>query len=158
MSVFKSIDKYIGLKCYSLMVKFEARYCIKIGITEPPAITTIIYDKHHKEWKSYGVTRSDISRVVEEFCRIKPVHGLWRQVAILRATNTIKNAVKQKRIKFLGDDKLEYTDRIGKYCGYRVNFKELEQIFIETTRTGFKNGDIVDILNKEYQKGVRSKK
>lgn len=151
MNPFKKIDNFIGLKLYPLQVKMDAKSYRAYGFTEPEALSKIIYNKRSKMWKSYGIKLEDISKVVYEYYRIKPLHGLALRIDLIKAKSAIRTAIKQKRIVFIGENKAEYTDR--GFSKFKVSFAELADIFIRKVEKGFTIEMIVKILEEEYKKG-----
>ncbi len=150
MSLFSSIDKFIGRGVYKILVTNEAKALLKVGISEPEAIAKIIYGQRSKVWKSYDIGIKEITSVVEKACEIRPLKGIRLKLALHRARITLRDAVKQKRIVFLGENKAKYTDR--GYSRYVVTFDELAGIFIEKTKQGFQRDHIIGILETEFKK------
>lgn len=151
MNPFKAIDKFIGQKLYPVRVRLDVKSYLTAGVVVPEAIAKLIYDNSaRKLWKPYGITLKDIQRVVNDACEVKPLHGIKLWIALRKASLTIQNAIKQKRIVFLDENKVEYTDK--GFFKYKVNFDELADIFINKTQQGFNKEHIINILEKEYKR------
>jgi len=152
MNILKQIDKFIALKCYKHLLKYEAKSILAVGYV-PEVVSKQLYNKRAKDWKNYGITLNDISKVVNEVAEVKPLHGIKLWVGLRKATLTIQTAIKQKRVVFTSEDRVEYTDR--GYSRYKMTFDELAEKLIEKSRWGFKVEHITKILSDEYK---RSKK
>ena len=150
MNPIKSLDTFVGRLLYPLLVRTDAKGFLGMGYTEPKALAKIIYNRRSKDWKRYKVKLSDIEKITNKVCEVKPLKGLGLWIGLIKARKTIRRAINQKRLIFVGENKVEYTDK--GFCKYKTNFEELARIFIEKTQQGFEPCHIVGILEKEYKR------
>lgn len=150
MNPYKALDRAIGRKFYKSLVKLDTKFYKRTGFTEPEAIAKIIQKKRADMFKIYEITLAEIQEVVDDYCEIKPLKGFSLWIALRKAQSTIENAIGQKRLKFIGGGKVEYTDKdFHKFC---VDYKGLEDIFIVKTQQGYPEGSIVKLLEKYSRK------
>jgi hypothetical protein len=147
---FDCIDKFIGRLLYRYLVKNDTKAFLKVGFSEPEALAKIVYNNRSKTWKSYGVGLKEITPIVENVCKIRPLKGCKLRIAMYRARTTIRGAIKNKRVVFLNENKVEYSDKGFNHC--EMSFDELADKFIEVTKQGFDKSHIVSILKEEYKK------
>ena len=150
MNPFKAIDIYLGHLFAPLLIKMDLRGHRAIGFTEQDTLARIVYNRRAKDWKKYGVKLEDVRVIVEKEMRIKPVSGIKEKIGMMKAKSSIRQAIKEKRLVFLGSDRVEYTDKFG--VRYTVSFWQLAKIFIDKVGVGFNQDSIVKILYQEYHK------
>ena len=83
--------------------------------------------------------------------------GRGSEFALQEARNTIQSRIKQRRVKFIDDNTVEYTDREGKKTTY--SFEEMAKVFLDITgqrenlaKLGVGEWDIEMIFRDEYSK------
>ena len=152
MNPYKIIDRFVAQKTYKFLVRYETKPLLAMGFV-PEVIAKQLYNKRSKDWKNWGITLKEIRDVVEDYCKVKPLHGIKLWVWLRKASLTIQNAIKHKRIVFLDNGKVEYTDK--GYYKYKLTVDELADKFIEVTKQGFEREHIASILRKEQQKELK---
>jgi putative sterol carrier protein len=147
---FTALDTCLGRKFAPLLIKSDLRGHRAIGFTEQDALSRMVYNHRAKDWKRYGITLEDIRKVVDSEMDIKPVSGLKAKIGLFKAKSAIRQAIKDKRLVFISDNQVDYTDKNG--ANWVVSYYRLADIFIGKVGVGFKPDVIVKILLEERQK------
>jgi hypothetical protein len=150
MNIFKKIDRAIGRKFYKSLIRLDVKAYKRVGFTEPDAIAQIIQKNRKDMLKLYSITFDEIKTVVDDYCVIKQLNGIGLWIALRKAQSTLETSIGKKRLRFLGNGKVEYTDK--DFHKFVVDYAGLEDIFVVKSQMGYPKGSIVKLLEKYSKK------
>jgi len=105
------ISKTIGKLCMPMLVKTDLKTGKALEILDDNKLCQFVYNKRKDVYKKYGITIEQVNLIVCK-CNAQK-RGVIAKVMLSKSKSTIRKAIKEGRVVFLGDDSVEYTAKKG---------------------------------------------
>ena len=148
--MFKRIDRFIGRLLLPLLIRADLKRKAAKRITDQDTLVRFLFNRHKKAYARYGITRLDIAERITP----KVKQGMTNKLIVWKARSVIKKAINEKRLVFMENGNVMYTDRLGRKDV--MDMDAVSHVFIEKTGTqndlayfGMTEVDIKNILMVE---------
>lgn len=149
-------SKWIARRVLPSLVKTDCNSKKAKDISGTDKLVKFIYQNRKPLLKKYDITFEELKEVVEKQQQIKK--GFMSKLALNNTRNSIRRAIKEGRIKYLGYDSIDYIDKYGKQFHY--TFDEMATRIVDNvgrraemvTYLGITDLDIRNIVEEEFNK------